>query len=394
MITVDELIVKIVNYPDSYAEKNLSKKDFETCTSMVKYILGPTFITENQSRLVTKILRENQKKLKIFSDEIEEILSLPSWTKNFKQIEQIRKIYTVDKNTDEPGIEVNFTHNGQIRKILTDISKNIENLTQTANGKTYRASLTEKNIVTIIDSLKNFNFVIEDEIQDYYTTIKSWSQDEFFDQFLLTNIEHQNFQKSITADLGIETHIDQNIISDRSIRYQYFTKTPKNPGETLVEYLANRGSPRIWVDNTQHGLSEIVNSLVQLKRLPVLFVFDVWDEEKTLKNLEILSKSLKENSVDDSVGVYFRLPNNEKGKIFNSTIADENYNKPLDEHLKVACILGGKLPKFFLKNPWKPMSVIFFDGYLRHNKTAVYSKCCDLVITYSEKPTLIEYKTL
>jgi len=58
--------------------------------------------------------------------------------------------------------------------------------------------------------------------------------------------------------------------------------------------------------------------------------------------------------------------------------------------------MSGKIPKFFLTNPWKPMSVLTLDTKmgLRHGKTSVYSNCCDLIIEWAEAPPLIEQKIL
>ena len=53
---------------------------------------------------------------------------------------------------------------------------------------------------------------------------------------------------------------------------------------------------------------------------------------------------------------------------------------------------SGKIPKFFLKNPWQPMAVIALDTKmgLRHGKTSVYANCCDLIIEYAEEKSMLE----
>ena len=234
------------------------------------------------------------------------------------------------------------------------------------------------------------NFDIDEKIKSHYEIIKTWKREDFVNQFKLTTITNSNFQKCITDDLGLTTNIDQNIINDRSIRYQYFVDTPKNPGENLTEYIANRPATKVWVDKNQHSLSEIISSLIQLKRLPILVVFDTLINNKYLENLRILSESLEQNKIEDHVGVYFRLPNDEHGKKFNQFIAEKKYNYLLDNTTKIACVQSGKLPKFFLKNAWRPMSVIALDSRMgmRHGKTAVYSNNCDCILEWSDEPPL------
>ena len=78
--------------------------------------------------------------------------------------------------------------------------------------------------------------------------------------------------------------------------------------------------------------------------------------------------------------------------IFNTKIKDRQYNYNLSEDTRVAVVQSGKLPKFFLKSSWTPMSVIAFDTKmgLRHGKTSVYANCCDLIIEWAEKEVMFD----
>jgi hypothetical protein len=53
-------------------------------------------------------------------------------------------------------------------------------------------------------------------------------------------------------------------------------------------------------------------------------------------------------------------------------------------------IQNGKIPKFLVKNEWKPMCVIGIGTPLRNSKTAVYSNNCDLIISYTDKEPIVE----
>jgi hypothetical protein len=270
------------------------------------------------------------------------------------------------------------------------LHKNAEGLIKHTNGKNYFAALTEKNIVTLVEALAPLNFQIDDEVKNHYDTIKSWSEIEVKNQFLITTMTNQNFQKHITNDLGISTTIDQNIINDRSRRYHYFVEKPEKSPENLTEIIANRPSTKIWIDSNKYELTDVIKSLVQLKRLPVLFVFDNFNEASVCENFKKMSESLDENRIFSDIGIYFRLPNSANGKTFNEEIAKRKYNSQLDEHTKIAGVQSGKIPKFFLTNPWKPLSVISLGTTLRHSKTAVYSTVSDLIITYSDTQPLVE----
>ena len=392
MITVDNLLLQIVNFTSPTIEEQIQSKDSRVLRSLATSVISHVFITENQSNLLLKILRENQKKLKFFGDEIATVLASPQWSRDFRQVEQVRKMYISKNEDNEPGIQIEFTYNSEIRKILQNLTKKVENLKNLYPGKMFTADLTEQNIVCLVEALEPLEFDIVDPIRNHYTTIKSWSKLNFDHQFLLTSITNQNFHKAITADLGIETPLDQSIINDRSVRYQYLTETAKNPGETLVEYVANRPNTRLWVDKAQHSLTAILESLVYLKRIPVMVVFDNTTESKSLENLELLSKALKDVGIFDDVGIYFRLQNTDVGRKFNQLIAVNSYNSKLDSTTKIAGVQGGKIPKFFLTSAWRPMSVIAIDTRmgLRHGKTSVYTNCCDLIIEHSGEASILE----
>ena len=392
MITVDNLLLQIVNFTSPTIEEQIQSKDSRVLRSLATSVISHVFITENQSNLLLKILRENQKKLKFFGDEIATVLASPQWSRDFRQVEQVRKMYISKNEDNEPGIQIEFTYNSEIRKILQNLTKKVENLKNLYPGKMFTADLTEQNIVCLVEALESLKFDIVDSIRNHYTTIKSWSKLNFDHQFLLTSITNQNFHKAITADLGIETPLDQSIINDRSVRYQYLTETAKNPGETLVEYVANRPNTRLWVDKAQHSLTAILESLVYLKRIPVMVVFDNTTESKSLENLELLSNALKNVGIFDDVGIYFRLQNTDVGRKFNQLIAANSYNSKLDSTTKIAGVQGGKIPKFFLTNTWRPMSVIAIDTRmgLRHGKTSVYTNCCDLIIEHSGEASILE----
>jgi hypothetical protein len=201
-------------------------------------------------------------------------------------------------------------------------------------------------------------------------------------------------KKSLEKECGTLESIPEHILQDRSIRYQFFLKnSPKNYGN-LTDLIVHRTSTKIWINSNLHSLTDLVSTLKNINRLPLLIVFDSNSTNEYMKNLEIFSESMEKNEIFDNIGIYFRLENSGTGKEFNNFIKDHQYNKPLDSNTQVACVQTGKLPKFFLKDcDWAPKSVIVLGTSLRHSKTAVYSNRCDLIISHAEKESIIEAKT-
>jgi hypothetical protein len=390
MITVDKILLNLVQSNTPVLEEVLAKRDSKVLRSLTTAITSPPFITENQAKLLIKILSENSEKLCLDKTDVSCMLEAPTWSRHFREVDRTKKLYTGNDAEGDLVIIVEFAFSAGLRTIMQAQEKKITGLVTIHPGKVYHADLTEKNIVFLVDTFKKLDFDIDEKLVNFYNTIKSWSKKEVTDQFYLTNITHDNFQSHITADLGIDTAINQNIINDRSLRYQYFTEeNGKNP-ENLTETLATRNGTRVWVDKKNVSIEEIFQSLIELKRFPVLLVFDGFDEKRCFQDLTKIGENLEKNGIFTDVGIYFRLENSEIGKEFNKFIADKKYNSQLTEHTKVVGVQNGKIPKFLLKSAWTPMSVISLSTSLRNTKTSVYANCCDLVITYSDAEPLIE----
>jgi hypothetical protein len=392
MLTTDQLLIKFTNSTTPTIEELIPARDARVLRSMASAVLSPKFITENQSKLLVKILKEHNDKLLVIADNLSEVLETNTWSKIFRVIDKVKKFYISSADGVE-CLDIEFTFNSAVRKAITSKSAEITNIVQLFNGKLYRAELTEKNIVILTDILTKFQFDIDSKIKEYYDTIVSWNKDDIVNKYKITTITNTNFQNYITQDLGINTSIDQNIISDRSHRYQYFIER-KEEVSNLTELIANRPQPKIWIDRGTYSLTDLFESLLNLKRLPVLLVFDAWDSSKCVEELKLLTSSLKDNNITTKVGIYFRLANDAVGKEFNQIISTNLYNCELDNTTQVVGIQSGKIPKFLITSKWQPMSIVAIGNSLKQSKTAVFSNNSDLVIQYSDSKPIFEPRIL
>jgi hypothetical protein len=394
MTTTDNLLLKITDNTVTPVEEYMSPKDARLARSLATAVNLPIFLTENQAKLTIKLLTHYSKKILLIESDVETILKHPTWSKEFRFVEQIRKIYLRNNPTGENAIFIEFTFSSPLRKTLTAMSKHVQGGVQPLSTKVVWVDLTEKNIVIVVDTLKLLKFDIDQKIQDFYQIIKKWEvthdcQKLFYGDNLMPSIKNL-----------LETEIDpkldnaDNLIIDRSNRYQYIVKKTEKNQENLEDYISHRTTSKVWVDSNIHSLSNVIVSLTKLNRLPLLVVFDSWSDEVCFKNLQNLSNSLDTNGINDNIGIYFRLPSTGIGKEFNTLIGSKNYNSKLDSTTSVACIQTSKLPKFFLKGcSWSPKSVIVLSNNLRHSKTAVYTNRCDLIVSYADKPSLFDSQT-
>ena len=393
-MTVDKLLLTITTFAPTPVENYMSAKDARLAHSLANAVKTPHFITENQGNLLIKLLTNYNKNILAIDNSAEQLLSQPVWSKTFRIVDQVRKIYVNSLPSGETVIFVEFTFSSTVRKILSTASKNIQGGVQTISPKLVWVELTEKNIVVLLDSLKSLKFEIDQKIQDFYKIIKNWKLQEDCQQLFYGENLLPSIKESLSSEINETAENYNSLLLDRSSRYQFFVKkTEKNEGN-LEDTITHRSSSKLWINSNEYSLEEIFNALVKLNRLPALVVFDSWQTDNCLKNLKNLGNSLDSNNITDGVGIYFRLPSDTLGKDFNTFIGEKKYNAKLDSSTQIAGVQTGKLPKFFLKDcSWEPKSVIVLGSNLRHSKTAVYSNRCDLIISYADKESIFETTT-
>jgi hypothetical protein len=394
MTTIDKLLLKITSHTTPTIEEYMPAKDSRVMRSLSSAVNTPGFITENQSRLLLKLLYQYKHKFLIVENNIEQLLTTPSWSKTFKVVEVVKKVYIKTPKDQNSSIFIEFSHNPTIRKILQNLGKSIEGGVITHSTKLISVDLTEKNIVSVVELLTPQKFDFDQKIHDFYEIIKKWDFNEECKKFFFGENLLDIVRDSLVSDVGLENINNTSIIYDRKTRYHFLTKKTEKNEENLEDLIIHRTQQKILIDSKKYTLSDVIKNLKKISRLPLLLIFDTWTESTCNANLKNLQKSLEENEIFEDVGIYFRLQNTTDGKLFNQFIQDQQYNKPLGQQTQVAGIQVGKLPKFFLKDcNWSPKSVIVLGTNLRHSKTAVYSNRCDLIISYADKPSIFDNHT-
>jgi hypothetical protein len=394
MTTVDNLLLKITSCTSPTIEEYLPARDSKVLRSLASAVSSPVFITENQSRLLLKLLAQYSNHFLIIDNTLTDLLETPTWSKRFRAVDTTKKVYIKTLKDKEPAIFVEYAPNSTIRKVLQGIGKIVESSITVHSTKLISIELTEKNIVAIVELLKSNKFEFDQKITDFYEIIKKWKFTDECKKFFFGENLYEPIKSSLENDIGLESLNDLSIVADRKTRYHFLTKKVEKNEENLQNIIIHRTQQKIWIDSNVYSLSDIIGNLKDLKRLPLLVIFDSHSADNCTKTLKNLQESLENHKIRDHIGIYFRLQNDTGGKVFNSLIQENHYNAPLDNRTNVAGIQTGKLPKFFLKDcNWAPKSVIVFGNNLRHGKTAIYSNRCDLIISYSDKPSIFDNNT-
>ena len=383
MITIDYLL-KHVYQNIKIIDKLIPSKDRKILTSLANQLDQGNFLTENQAKLLVKILTENIDHILLIDDTSQEVISNNQWTYEFRVIQQVRKIYL--SNSIPPNIRIEFTYDKRIKTKLTGLNSSLEgNLI--ANGpRHYAVAFSEKNIHTLIDEFKNDGFEIDEKIMNFYHEISEILKNNK-SPFYVFSLENENLKKTIEDDVGPITLDNLLLLHDRKFRYQY-TVTEKITEKNLKNSIAQRSSTKTFINSQHYNLEEVLASLKDLHRLPLLIVFDGHDAKIDQKMLNLLSDAMLKNGIDNQTGIYFRFGQGTDGESFNKIIKDLKYNQPLTEVTTVAGIANNKIPKFMVKTGWKPKTVISFIPGFKNNKSSVYFSDVDLIIYYGDKKPL------
>lgn len=378
MIPIDHLLAELFKITPNI---HVPSRDLRILWSLHKQIASGNFLTKNQGKLLLKILKENEQQIKE-SGKIDFTLDSPAWSQPFRIINVIRKIFiSKEKLSNEFIIE--FTYSKELKQKISDLGRSVQGQIRIKNSKQYSIPLTEKNILLVVDTFKNKKFDIEPALIDFFNEIKQHLQNKDINFNILTSSNNKLLDQ-VKKEVG-EINDSNLLLYDRRFKFQYNLPFTDSTNRTLTEQIAYRSSPKIWINSEKVLLSSIIESLLTLKRFPLLVVFDSHSVKENIDNLKNLQIALNSNNITDNIGIYFRLDNtNEVNKNFNLSISNCGYNEDLSEKTLVAGISSSKLPKFLLTTNWYPQTVISLTNNFRSNKASVYTSAVDLVIFYNK----------
>jgi hypothetical protein len=382
MNTVDSLLIPIFQEIKKL-EPGINTKDKRIVVSLYKQVTSGVFLTENQANLLLKILKENLKVLKSVFPDIELTLVSGQWSQKFREIRKIRKIYLSGEFPGQFLVEFNF--NSKLREKISQINSQIKGITSVSSTK-YAILLNEVNLHTVISTFSKDKFEIDEKISEFYLEIEKIRKTEEapFDIFSAT---HEKLKKSVIDDVQSISLDNVVMLQDRKIRYQYEI-SEKIEEISLAAKIAHRPGRKVFINSENISLSDVVSSLQELNRLPLLLIFDGHSSTKDKKSIISIENALSVCKIDDHVGIYYRYNSSEDKEKFNQEIARLGYNKDLDNNTTVAGISNTKLPKFMINQGWRPGTVISFTNSFKSNKTFVYCNNVDLVIYYGNTQPL------
>ena len=389
MLTIDNILLKIEEYSIDKLNSSVPVKDRRILKNLVRMIQMPSFITESQGRLLIKILQENMEALDFIGSELIPSLKNPSWTKSFKTVDVIRQLSISKNSSGSSFIDIDCSFNKEIKKSLVTLIRNIEGATFTIiSGKRTSILLTEKNLYNTVKELDKHDFDKSEQVIKLYNEISSLDMLGTKDSFSIHKTSNIKLKNRLIKNIGAIDSTNMLLLEDRKIEFQY-NVTGNLDDSSLANKIAKRTNNKIFINSSEYTLLDVAQAVIQLRKMPALFIFDEYDASASIKNLKTVKTVVDAVDPTINVGVYFRFNNAGDGEQFNKLISEYNFNKQLDNNNRVSVIANGKIPKFFLKSDWYPKTVISFSNQFRNNKTSVYCNSCDLIVYYTSSKPMI-----
>jgi len=271
-----------------------------------------------------------------------------------------------------------------------------------SSTKTHFLDFTEKNVLTIVDALKDNNFDIQPEILDYYNKIKLFviNDKQYLPgiyNYTIKNVHERskNFMINRLGNPCLENlflYYDQRDIL--GLKFFDIDKLDKSLRliSPLAKKIADEKIKNIFLDISTYRLQEIFLSLHQLKKFPLLIILKKKDQYSTLlKIFEDLKLFVHENHIS----VLFRVENTtEENILFNQLIQKLKVNNKLTKETQVVILDNGKIPKPLFNSNWLQSTTLLLESFRQSKLVTHFHNKAELVIHYDSQPSTWNNQTL
>ena len=376
------------------------KEDYTIVTSIARQVFKGTPLTDRQFELM-------KTKLETYSDQFAEhgydtfALAVETLRQPLRHIDRSKYIKIVEHHemvghnqvyesykSDWLWIKVRFPFSKKLIVDLQGIQCPPHEHVHEKGSHEHFFHLNERNAYSIVNTFKEKNFDIEQEILDYYDKVAALSDEAAYapsiKNFEFCNV-HPNAQSIAIQELG--KPCADNIVryKDRQKMYgiKYFDDNLDAQLENesvLTQGIVNRTSSKVFVQKNKWAFDSLVSSLLDLDRFPLVILLD---ESDPYDHLTQSYNAFKNLVTPEQVSVQFRL-STERSNGFNEYIKDQGLNTPVDKDTKIVYTSIDKLNKPLITSNCKPKAVMLLESRRTGIKLNAWLSEFDLVIHYDE----------
>ena len=356
--------------------------------SLGKQVLRQTALTDRQHELAKKKLLEYKEQFDVYGfDDFEK--DLDSLRMPIRSINR-QKLISLKQINDKIYIAVRFPFSKKMIKHIDFLQRLQPKKNYDSKTKTHLIDFSEKNLFEIVSKLKDCNFEIEEDVKEIYGILKIMDDDKENNApgiygFEIKNLHAKAIDYAVTS-IG-EPNVDnlvaykdrENLLGLTHFDDIELQKAISNL-QPLTKKIMKRTNSMIFIDDNEYTFNNIVESVLELYRFPLLIVLP---KDKEYDILSHTYKSFKNIIPNERISVLFRLDNdNEEGRDFNQFVKNNELNSPLDNLTKIVYISSNKIPKPLIASDWYPELGIVIKNFRLMRNIQTYIDNIDLVIHY------------
>ena len=369
----------------------LKQNDATILISIAKQLSKKIAMTDRQYELVkTKLLAD-------YKDQFEKVgVDLKSVIYELKYpLREVDRSHWVKVMTynDENILGIRFPFNKKIIDRVEELRRLNPRQDIKYDKHTHYFSINTKNIYALVQIAKRFEhkFSIQKDILEAYEKICYFNENKkdyvpgIYNNKLV-NLCDSAVQK-LREELGSLDEDNYVLYMDR--RYLYGLHHFENTEEKLKNLnilsrkIVERDQATIIIDKNKFPMNQIVESVIELQRFPVLIVL----EDKHAHDDLVMTYNAFKGVVDNKdISVMFRKDGQDP---FNYYVQQQGLNNPVDKNTKIVYINSTKLPKPLLQSEFRANCVLHTHKKgLSWNNTIGYAQSCDLQIIWDDSSNL------
>ena len=299
---------------------------------------------------------------------------------------------------DNDVLKIRFPFNKKIIDRIEEVRR-VDIRSHEYNNNTHKFKYTPQTLMKLVKIARKFDhkFEIDENVEDIYQQCLKFEENK--EQYVpgVYNYKVKNVpvivQNMLLDEIGECNRDTLPLYYDRRELFglQHFDMDKISRSYARLSVLTNkiiqRKDPTIVLQTQTHTIDQLVQSLLELNRLPILIVLD---EKKALDQLTVCHNHFKNVVHSSEVSVCFRKPNTEARDPFNEMVSEKGINNPVDKNSKIVYINNSKLPKPLLQKDFAPRAVVSLGGHIiGFNNVTNFIQQFDLQIVYEDKSSSV-----
>lgn len=368
----------------------MHNEDVKILKSIAKQLSKGTAMTDRQYNLVKRKIETYREQFANNGIDID--LCMHELMHPLREIDRSHWIKILTYN-DEDMLAIRFPFSKKIISRLDEL-RMLDlhvNHAKLFKNNTHYFHITPKNLYGLVNIAKRFDtkFFISKEILETYDKLQEYETDRIKYVPGVYDYQIKNLPQEAIEDL--ESNIGKpkdNLALYYDRRYLYGLSHFDNKEvekalfdlSPLANSIVQRSEATVLIPSSKFPIDEVVSTIHELQRFPMLVVLD---NKSALNGLKTVYDATINFTKTEDISVLFRLDgeNNE----FNQYVKDKKINNKVANNTKIVYISTNKLPKPLLQSGWIPSCTLSFGSKgLHFNNVTSYIQQFDLQIVYED----------